>query len=301
MKKNISFKIENQDFIGKRLDKIIIEKFKNNFSRSFLKKYLKEIKINNKNGKLSYSCKMNDLIEIILEYNEEPEEIIKENIPLDIVYEDDNYIVINKKAGIVTHPAKGNFTGTIVNAILNLTDKLSSIDKYRPGIVHRLDKDTSGLLLITKNNLSHEYLSNIFANRKIIKKYHAIVKGNFNKNSLIIKNNIGRDPRNRKKMAVLTNRKGKESITIVNLIKNIGNYSYLDIELKTGRTHQIRVHLSHIGYPIVGDKIYGRKDKNYKDIPLLLNAYYISFFDKFSNKEIAIQIKDPLYFNNFIE
>ncbi|HPP03619.1 MAG TPA: RluA family pseudouridine synthase [Spirochaetota bacterium] len=299
MIKRISFKIEEENFINKRLDKVITE-YNKEFSRSFLKKYLKNLKVNNKTEKLSHICKINDFIELEIEYNEEPEDIEKEYIPLDIIYEDENYIVINKKSGMVTHPAKGNWKGTIVNALLYLNKTLSDKDRYRPGIVHRLDKETSGLLLIAKNNISHEYLTTLFQKREIVKKYHAIVKGNFTKTNLIIKNRIGRDRENRKKMAVLNDGRGKESITIVHLIKNIKNYSYLDIELKTGRTHQIRVHLSYIGYPILGDKIYGRKSREYSDIPLCLNAYYLAFFDKFSNKNLAFEIKDPYFFNEIL-
>lgn len=299
MIKKINFKIEDKELTEKRVDKIII-KYNPDFSRSFLKKYLKELRVNNKISKLSHICKLNDLIELTLEYDEEPDYIKSEDIPLDIIYEDENYIIINKRYGMVTHPAKGNWSGTIVNALLYLNKSLSDKDKFRPGIVHRLDKDTSGLLLIAKNNTSHEYLTKLFSKRDIIKKYHAIVKGSFNKNTIIIKNKIGRSSENRKKMAVLTDGRGKECITIVNLIKNINNYSYLDIELKTGRTHQIRVHLSHIAYPILGDKIYGRKDKNYEDIPLCLNAYYLSFFDKFSNKTLTFEIDDPDFFKRII-
>ena len=297
MKENYEL-IINNDNSGKRLD-ISISNLIPNLTRSSLKKYSKNILVNNKKEKFSYKCKTGDLIKLEFEYTE-IEDIIPENIPIDIVYEDINYIIINKKSMMVVHPAKGNYKGTLLNALLGLNKKLSNInDKFRPGIVHRLDKETSGLIIIAKNNQSHNYLNELFKNRNILKKYHAIVKGVFLPLKIKIINNIGRNPKNRKKMAVLKEG-GKKSITSIEKVKHINGYSYLDIRLLTGRTHQIRVQLSNYGFPILGDMIYSKKDKIFTDIGLCLVAYRLSFYDKFSDKNIDIKIKDPVFIKEAI-
>lgn len=288
----------NNELTGLRLDVALPKKIEN-VTRSFLKEHLKVLKVNDKNEKLSYKGKVGDKIYIEVEEIED-QTISPEDIPLDIVYEDDNYIVINKKHGMVVHPAKGNYKGTLVNALMGLKKNLSNASGFeRLGIVHRLDKDTSGLILVAKNNQSHSYLQTLFANREIKKRYHAIVKGFFLPGRLEIKNYIGRNPNNRKKMAVVTS-KGKLAVTQVVVKKHMESYSYLNINLLTGRTHQIRVHLSHLGFPVLGDMIYSRKDTKHKDIPLCLVAYRISFYDKFSNKTLDFKIKDPEHFKKIL-
>ena len=291
MKKKYHLKI-NKECTGLRLDLAIIKIIPDELTRSSLKNHLLYLLVNNKNEKLSYKCKEND--EIIFEIElENYDNIIPENIPLDIVYEDNNYLIINKKYNMVVHPAKGNLKGTIVNALLGTRKDLYMQDsKYKIGIVHRLDKETSGLIIVAKNSNSHKYLSELFKKRKIIKKYHAIVHGFFTPSHLIIENNIGRHPKFRKKMTVLNNG-GKKCITIIENVKHIKEYSYLDIKLVTGRTHQIRVHLSNYGFPIIGDKIYFKRNKNIIDIPLCLVSYRLSFLDIFTDNEINIEIKDP--------
>lgn len=296
-KREIDF-IVREIYNGKRVDSVVIHE-DSTITRSFFDKYVSSILVNGIKKKKSYKCNINDRIQIIII---EPDTIAveAENIPLDIIYEDDNYIVINKPTGMVVHPAKGNYSGTLVNALLGNQTTLSTIqDKYRPGIVHRLDKDTAGLIIVAKNNEAHSYLSTLFMAREITKKYYAIVKGKFIPAKLTIKNNIGRDPYNRKRMAVVK-KGGKESITEIALVEYINNYSLLDIGLKTGRTHQIRVHLSNYGYPILGDKIYSRKDKIYKDIPLCLVAYNLSFYDKFSKKKLQFVIEMPKHFSTIV-
>jgi 23S rRNA pseudouridine1911/1915/1917 synthase len=288
----------NKAFAGLRVD-IALSKILKDISRSSIKTHCKLLKINNKNEKFSYICKKNDLIEI--EFNwEETKDIIPEDISLEIIYEDKNYIVINKPHNMVTHPAKGNYTGTVVNALLGLKKELAqNEDKTRIGIVHRLDKETSGLMIIAKNNQSHAYLSDIFKSRKITKKYHAIVKGIFPKNITEIITNIGRNPVHRKKMAVLE-KSGKKSITLIEDIRYLKELSYLDIKILTGRTHQIRVHLSSKGFPVLGDTIYARKDNKYPNIPLCLVAYKLEFFDKFSNKNMTFKINDPQFMQDLL-
>lgn len=293
MKKDYSIQVD-EECAGKRLDRAISDMTE--LSRSALKTHLTSLLVNGKEEKLSYKCREGDEIEILLEWEEL--ELKAEDISLDIIYEDDNYIVINKPYGMVVHPAAGNFSGTVVNALMGMKKELSTgddIDEFRPGIVHRLDKETSGLLIVAKNIRAHAYLGELFKERQITKRYRALVKGFYTPSKHTIVNKIGRDCHNRKKMAVVEGR-GRESITEVEVLKHYSNYSYLTINLKTGRTHQIRVHLSNHGYPVLGDTIYSRVDRNFKDIPLCLVAYKLEFFDKFSNKTLKFRIDVPEHF-----
>lgn len=298
MKKKYYLDIK-KEFSGQRLDIAIINSLPEDITRSSLKNHLLFITVNNKEEKLSYKCKENDKVIFEVEL-ENYDNIIPENIPLNIVYEDDNYLVINKNHNMVTHPARGNLKGTIVNALLGMRKELY-IDElqFKIGIVHRLDKETSGLIIVAKNKDSHQYLTNLFKNRSILKKYHAITHGFFVPSHFIIENNIGRHPKNRKKMAVLS-RGGKKSITIIESVKHIKNYSYLDIRLITGRTHQIRVHLSNYGFPIVGDKVYYKRNIPIIDIPLCLVSYKLSFYDMFTKKKIEIEIEDPSHMKELL-
>jgi 23S rRNA pseudouridine1911/1915/1917 synthase len=297
MIKEFNILINDPLLVDKRLDLVLTNE--TNLTRSHIKKYLDKLIVNGKKEKLSYKCRYGDNILFSYSY-EDSIKILPENIPIDIVYEDENYIIVNKDSGIVTHPAKGNWSGTLLNGILGLKKELSDInEEYRMGIVHRLDKDTSGLIILAKNNSAHSYLQELFVKRKIKKYYKAISKGFVTPSIFTIENMIGRDPKNRKKMAVVHSR-GKEAITKVKVLKRLKDYSYLLISLKTGRTHQIRVHLSNLGYPILGDSIYGRKDKKYGDIKLCLVSYRVSFFDKFSNINIDVKIGLPKHFKKVI-
>lgn len=293
MKKEYNIIIDER-FNNKRLD-IALTNYIKEFTRSSIKNHCKTLHVNGKNEKFSYKARSGDKVFLELHFDD-LSDFKPENIPLDIIYEDDNYIVINKKYNMVVHPAKGNYTGTLINALLGMKKELSkSGDEFRPGIVHRLDKETSGLIIVAKNEKSHNYLSDLFKKRRIIKKYHAVVKGLFLPLKLKISNNIGRHPKNRKKMAVLAN-SGKKSITVIEKVKHYDKFSYLDINLKTGRTHQIRVHLSNYGFPILGDLIYGKNSELFKNIPLCLVAYSMSFYDIFSDKKLHFSIEDPPYF-----
>ncbi|HBD96434.1 MAG: hypothetical protein A2015_06640 [Spirochaetes bacterium GWF1_31_7] len=283
-----------EDNVGKRLDVVISDVTK--VTRSAIKTNLKSILINGKIAKLSYKCRINELVKIVLEWPDI--DILPEDIPLDIVYEDDNYIVINKKQGMVVHPAKGHYSGTLVNALMGMK-KISLDADVRPGIVHRLDKDTSGLIVVTKNIEAHEYLSGLFRNRKVRKVYKAILKGRMMPLSIRVDTNIGRDQRSRKKMTVLKTG-GKESLSIFRVMKHFDNITLAAINIKTGRTHQIRVHASSIGYPVLGDPVYSRKDKRYPESTLCLLSSRISFFDKFSNQLLDFKVKLPKHFKDVL-
>ncbi len=245
-----------------------------NTSRSNITKHIKDgtIKVNDKAVKPGYLLRLGDIIS----YNEWNESTLveKENIPLDIYYEDEDVIVVYKKSGMVVHPGNGNYHGTLVNALTYYTDELSSINgSDRPGIVHRIDKDTSGLLLISKNNKSHQILSDDFKNKRIKRKYIALVSGVINESSGKINAPIGRDILDRKKMCV-TDKNSKNAVTNFTVLKRYKNSTLIECILETGRTHQIRVHMAYIGHPVINDPVYGKKINDYGQ---LLHAYYLGF------------------------
>lgn len=243
-------------------------------SRSNITKHIKDgtIKVNGKEVKPGYLLKLGDIIS----YNKWNESTLveKENIPLDIYYEDEDVMVVYKKSGMVVHPGNGNYHGTLVNALTYYTDELSSINgSDRPGIVHRIDKDTSGLLLISKNNKSHQILSDDFKNKRIKRKYIALVSGVINESSGKINAPIGRDILDRKKMCV-TDKNSKNAVTNFTVLKRYKNSTLIECVLETGRTHQIRVHMAYIGHPVINDPVYGKKINDYGQ---LLHAYYLGF------------------------
>lgn len=211
--------------------------------------------LNGKAVRPSHPVSPNDVIHITLP-KPPPQQALPENIPLDIVYEDDDLLVVNKPAGMVTHPAFGNYSGTLVNALLFHCNHLSTInDATRPGIVHRLDKDTSGLMVVAKTDLAHAFLAKQFATRTITREYWALVWGTFKEQSGIIAASLGRSKSDRKKMAVV--REGKHAVTEYEVIEKFSYLSFIKLRLQTGRTHQIRVHLAHIAHPVFGDPTYG--------------------------------------------
>ena len=240
--------------------------------------------------------KENDKIEV-LQVEEKKLDLTPENIPLDIVYEDDDILVINKQRGVVVHPSNGHPNGTIVNAVLNhCKNNLSSINGIiRPGIVHRIDKDTSGLLCICKNDISHNNISEQFKEHTNVRKYKTIVKGIIKNDEGTITTFINRDKKNRLRMAVAEN--GKLAITKYKILKRYNNYTYVECNLLTGRTHQIRVHMKHIGHPILGDLVYGSVDKKFKYLNgQILHAYYMSFKHPTTKKNMIFETDVPEYF-----
>ncbi len=242
---------------GIRLDKYISEKCPE-LSRTHAQKLIAsgDITVNGKLARPSQSLHSGDKVDIVIP-PPTPTTLSPEAIPLKIVFEDKDLMVVDKPAGLTVHPAPGHYTGTLVNAILACIPDLETGETIRPGIVHRLDKDTSGLIIIAKNSTAHMKLAEQFKNRSIIKAYLTLVQGRLTPQEGIIDASIGRDPRNRKRMAVVS--QGRPARTEYKVIKYIDNYSLLEVRPKTGRTHQIRVHLAAIGFPIVGDAIYGAK------------------------------------------
>ena len=260
---------------GERIDSFLSGKTE--FTRTRIQQLIKDknITVNGKATKSSYKIEEND--EIAIEVPEaETTEIKPENIKIDIVYEDSDIAVINKQAGLVVHPAHGHYSGTLVNAILYHIKDLSGINgEIRPGIVHRLDKDTSGLIVIAKNDKVHTTLTEMFQEKKIRKTYLAILKGKLNKTEGKVVTQIGRDKNDRKKMTVIDDiTKGKNAITNYKVVSQNNLFTLVKVNIETGRTHQIRVHMRYLGYPILGDSVYGRKDNEKRQ---MLHAYKLEF------------------------
>ncbi len=232
------------------------------------------ILVNDKKIKNSYKVSNNDKV-LIKEYHEDTS-IKKEKMPLDIVYEDDDVIVVNKKSGVVVHPSIGNTSGTLVNGLMYYGKNLSKVNgEFRPGIVHRIDKDTSGLLLVAKNDRAHAVLAEQLKNKTVNRKYVALVSGVINHDTGTIDAPIGRDKNDRKKMAV-TSENSKDAVTHFRVLERYKNATLIECKLETGRTHQIRVHMKYIGHPVINDPVYGHK-KNINNFGQLLHAKTIGF------------------------
>lgn len=290
------FKIEQQ---GKRLDIYLSEQYPE-YTRSFIKNLISngEVKVNGKCVKAGLKLKSTDAVTIEIPDSIE-HSINPQNIPLDIVYEDQDIAVINKPQGMVTHPATGNYENTLVNAILYHIAPLSSVNgSTRPGIVHRLDKDTSGLIIIAKNNKAHEELARKLSEREIKKTYVALVYGNMKNDDGSIVQPIGRSPKDRKKMAVVSD--GKEAVTHYRVLKRYGAYTLLEVDLETGRTHQIRVHLKQMGNPIVGDIVYSKHKNPFLLDGQLLHAKSLSFKHPITGELLVFDSELPTYFKNVL-
>lgn len=286
-----------------RLDKYVLEKIPE-ITRSYIKILIDEgyITVNNKKVKSGYSLKPGDIIEVTLK-DESISDIKAEDIPLNIIYEDEDIIIVNKQKGMVVHPANGNYTGTLVNSLLySHKDKLSGINgDIRPGIVHRIDKDTSGVLVVAKNDNAHKRLSDIFKIHDVKREYIALVKGIVKEDKKTIDLPIGRSIKDRKKMAV-TNKNSRNAITHIEVLKRfyLSNVTLIKATLETGRTHQIRVHMSYIHHPLVGDEVYGKKDTKYKVSGQMLHAKLLGFKHPTTNEYVEFDSELPEEFNNIL-
>ncbi len=292
--------VEEND-IGKRLDSYIAENY-SELSRTMIKKLIetKNILVNAKEQKASYKVQVNDNICINVPEAQETE-LKAQNIPIEIIYEDNDIIVVNKPKGLVVHPANGNPDGTLVNAILAICkNSLSGIGgEIRPGIVHRLDKDTSGLLIVAKNDVAHINISNQIKERRVKKTYIALVRGNVPEEEATINLPIGRSTKDRKKMAV--NKNGKQAITHFKVLKRYGKYTLLEVKIETGRTHQIRVHMAEIGYPVVGDVVYSNGKNEFGVVGQMLHSYKLEFAHPTTQKHMELEAPLPPYFKEILE
>ncbi|MDR1773976.1 MAG: RluA family pseudouridine synthase [Clostridioides sp.] len=286
---------------NKRLDVFLSENLPD-FSRSFIQKLIKkgEVLVNGKVEKSKYLLKKNQEVKISIEISSKIN-IEPQNIPVEIVYEDEDIIVVNKEQGMVVHMGAGNYDGTLVNALLYHTNgKLSSYneDDKRPGIVHRIDKDTSGLLVVCKTNKAHKILAEKFSTHDIKREYHFICNGILNE-SVTVNANIGRNPNDRLKMAVVPN--GKRAITHFEPIKIFDKYTYAKATLETGRTHQIRVHSAYIKHPLLGDKVYGNKNEKIKANGQTLHAKTLGFVHPTKNIYMEFNSELPEYFKELLK
>lgn len=286
---------------NERLDKAL-SLFRSDLSRTYIGKLIDDGKVlvNNKQEKASYKVKENDEI-TLLEIEETKSDIKEEDIPLDIVYEDDDIMIINKVQGMVVHPANGHYSGTLVNALMYQADSLSSINGVvRPGIVHRIDKDTSGLICIAKNDNAHHFLAEQLKDHTMAREYIALVRGVIKENSGTIDMPIGRDKKDRQKMAVVKD--GKPATTHFQVIERFNDHTLVKCQLVSGRTHQIRVHMSAINHPVEGDPLYAGKnyDKLYKN-GQLLTAYKLKLIHPTTKKEMVFEIELPDYFKEILD
>ena len=287
---------------GERIDKYLSEQLED-MTRSHIQKLIKEnmVRVNGMAVKSNFKLSASDQIEVEIPELKEPD-ILPENIPLDILYEDQDILVVNKPKGMVVHPAPGHYTGTLVNAIMyHCKDNLSGINGVmRPGIVHRIDMDTTGSLLICKNDRAHQALAEQLKEHSITRKYHAIVHGRLKEDEGTIDKPIGRHPIDRKKMSVhCTN--GREAITHYRVLKRFQQFTYIECQLETGRTHQIRVHMSSIGHPILGDQIYGPAKCPYKLQGQTLHAKVLGITHPITGEYMEFDAPLPDYFQGLLE
>lgn len=293
--------IVNDGEINKRIDSYIAGKDQE-ISRVAVQRLIEQGKIlvNGKKVKVSYKVQLGDTITQEAEEAKEIE-LKAQDIPLEILYEDNDIVVVNKPKGMVVHPAVGNLEGTLVNAIMAICkESLSGIGgKIRPGIVHRLDKDTSGIIVIAKNDKSHIDLSNQIKQHEVEKVYWALVRGVVKENEATISMPIGRSTKDRKKMAVTKN--GKEAVTHFKVLKRYSNCTLLEVKIETGRTHQIRVHLAQIGYPVIGDTIYSSGKNKWGIVGQCLHAKSLKFRHPTTHEEMWIQAELPDYFKNVLK
>ena len=286
---------------GKRID-VYISQFRDDLSRSQVQKLITDgkVTVNGKNIKSNYRLREKDIIDIEIP-DPEPLDIEAEDISLNILYEDSDVIVIDKPQGMVVHPAPGHYSGTVVNALMyHCKDSLSGINGcMRPGIVHRIDMNTSGIIVAAKSDAAHKSLAVQFAEHSINRRYRAIVVGNIKEDTLTVDKPIGRNPRDRKKMAVVEG--GKRAVTHFTVLERFGKYTYIEASLETGRTHQIRVHMAYSGHPLLGDNIYGSEKQPYKLMGQVLHAGVLGFVHPATGEYMEFKSEVPEYFEKLLE
>jgi 23S rRNA pseudouridine1911/1915/1917 synthase len=299
--KEVSFEATMADD-DERIDKVVTEWFQD-LSRSYIQKMIKSgnIYVNEKPVKANYRVKEGDVIRCCIPACVEPE-ILAEDIPLDILYEDDDLLVVNKPKGMVVHPSAGHYSNTLVNALLfHCKGQLSGINGvFRPGIVHRIDKDTTGSLIVCKSEFAHRKIAEQLKEHSITRKYRAIVYGNFQEEEGCINAPIGRDIHDRKKMAV-NEKNGKSAITHYRVLQQFQGFSYIECQLETGRTHQIRVHMTSIGHPLLGDETYGNRTSKFKLQGQCLHAMTIGFWHPVKNEYMEFTAPLPVYFTHLLQ
>ncbi len=287
---------------GVRIDKYLAEQLPD-ITRSYLQKLLKDgsVQMNGKPVKASTKTAVGAVIELTIPEPEEPE-ILPEDIPLDILYEDSDVILINKPKDMVVHPAAGHYTGTLVNALMyHCKGDLSGINGVlRPGIVHRIDKDTTGVLIVCKNDKAHNALAEQLKEHSITRKYRAIVCGNLKEDEGTVDAPLGRHPQDRKKMAIVRTG-GKRAVTHYRVLERFGNYTYIECQLETGRTHQIRVHMASLGHPLLGDEVYGRVKSPFKLEGQTLHAMVLGFIHPTTGEYMEFEAPLPEYFEKLLE
>lgn len=297
----IELNIEEQG-VGERIDKYLSDML-SSYSRSRIQKLISDglVLVDNKNIKSNYRLNNGDFLKISIPFPEEYE-ILPENIPLDIVYEDEDVILINKPKGMVVHPAAGHYEGTLVNALMyHCKDNLSGINGVlRPGIVHRIDMDTTGIIIACKNDNAHISLSEQLKEHSITRYYYAICHNSFSENSGTVDAPIGRHPIDRKKMAI-NHKNGKEAITHYEVLHNFGKFAYIKCRLETGRTHQIRVHMASIGHPLLGDNVYCSAKTPFKLQGQTLHAGVLGFVHPKTGKYMEFEAPLPEYFEKLLK
>ena len=286
---------------GGRVDSFIASYF-DELSRSAAGKLIEDgsVEVNGKSVSKNYKLRKGDVLTVSIPEPKEYE-ILPENIPLDIAYEDDDLLVVNKPKGMVVHPASGHYSGTLVNALMfHCRDSLSGINGVmRPGIVHRIDKDTSGLLIVAKNDFSHRLLADQIKEHSFTRKYQAVVYGNFRNDEGTVDAPIGRHPSERKKMTVTLNN-SRNAVTHYRVLGRYQGFTHHELTIETGRTNQIRVHMAHIGHPVAGDPVYGPRKVITSLEGQCLHAYYISFTHPRTGETLTLSSPLPEYFKNFL-
>lgn len=295
------FQIETEG--GERIDKFLTNEMVD-FSRSYVQKLIKDghVKVGDKTVKANYKLSYEEIIRVEIPDLTEPD-IVAENIPLDILYEDDDILFVNKPKGMVVHPAAGHYSGTLVNALMyHCGDSLSGINGVmRPGIVHRIDMDTTGSLLVCKNDVAHQKLAEQLKEHSIHRIYHALVHGNIKEDSGTINAPIGRHPIDRKKMSINT-QNGREAITHYEVLERFGDYTYIACKLETGRTHQIRVHMASIRHPLVGDLVYGPQKCPFPNLQgQTLHAKTLGIIHPRTGEYLEVNAPLPAYFQKLLE